>query len=60
MSAVLKKKAEENGAQMEDFSTIARHFVYAGSTTWKAPGPHWMYDDSVSLLQHHDYLTLIS
>ena len=59
LSAVLKKKAEENGALMEDFSAIARHFVYGGSTTWKAPGPYWMYDDSVSLSQHHGYLTLI-
>ena len=60
LSAELKKKAEENGTQMEDFSAIACHFVYGGSTTWKAPGPHWMYNDSVSLSQHHDYLTLIS
>ena len=60
LSALLKNKAEENGAQMEDFSAVARNFVYGGSTTRKATEPHWMYHDSVSLSQHHDYLTLIS
>ena len=44
MSALLKKLAEGNGEEMQDFDSIARSFVYGGSSTRKktAPRPHWM------------------
>lgn len=59
MSALLKKQAEGNGEQMQDFDSIARTFVYGGSSTRKkkAPGPHWMYYDSVCFVRHHDFIT---
>lgn len=59
MSALLKKQAEGNGEQMQDFDSIARTFVYGGSSTRKkkAPGPHWMYYDSVCFVRHHDFMT---
>ena len=59
MSALLKKLAEGNGEEMQEFDSIARSFVYGGSSTRKktAPGPHWMYYDSVCFAQHHDSVT---
>ena len=32
MSALLKKQAEGNGEEMQDFDSIARTFVYGGSS----------------------------
>lgn len=59
MSALLKKQAQGNGEEMEDFDSIARTFVYGDSSTRKkkGPGPHWMYKDSVCFVRHHDFIT---
>ena len=35
MSTLLKKLAEGNGEEMQDFDFIARSFVYGGSSTRK-------------------------